>query len=103
MRERLTISLIFSSLKPGVRRGIIRGDKKNETIINNTSPPIIKLTIDEIFFDNSSRLFLYLIKIGIKAEVRAPVINTSKIKSGRRNDERKMSNSSFEKKVAKVR
>jgi len=71
--------------------------------MNKKSPTIIKFIIEEILFSNSCCRLSYLIKIGIKADVNAPLIKISKTMSGRRNEAKKRSNSSLEKKAVKVR
>ena len=63
----------------------------------------MKFMIEEML---SSRVLpdflLYLMKIGINAELSAPVMSISKIKSGSLKAAKKISSSSFVKKVASV-
>jgi hypothetical protein len=63
----------------------------------------IRFIIEEITLSSSSRFFSYLINIGIKVEVNAPVIRSSNIKSGIRKEAKKMSRSSLEKYPERIR
>lgn len=64
---------------------------------------LMKLIIDEMFFSSSSLFFEYLMKIGMNAELKAPVISISKTKSGNLKDAKKISSCSLVKKLARVR
>ena len=103
IEEKKVIWSTFWGENPGVITKVIFLRKiKRVKIIKNRIRKI-RLIIEEIFSLSSSGLSLYLIKMGIKEEVSAPVIRISKIISGIRKEAKKMSNCSLGKYEAKTR
>src|SRR3989344_2984785 len=81
----------WASLNPGVIILIIGSAAIKVIAITMNSEIIIRLIIEETFLCSVSGFFLYLIMIGMKAALRAPVMSISKTKSGRRNEAKKIS------------
>jgi hypothetical protein len=63
--------------------------------IKTNKKSIMTLIIEEMFSLRVSGFFLYLMKIGMKAELNAPVMMSSNTKSGIRNAAKNISSSSL--------
>lgn len=103
IRAMLMTSSFWACVNPGVINGISCPAVINAITIKAIMRMLIMLITVEILSKRSPLFFLYLINIGIKAELSAPVIKTSNTKSGRRYAARSKSSSSLTKNVAKVR